>query len=163
MFTENSKHLSIFEIKSQILHFFLGGFGLSSSAMTFALFELAKNQEIQLKLRTEIDMILTKYSSSWSYTAFSEMKYLDQIIDETLRMYPSYPFLTRSPSENWKIPGHDVSIEKNTLIIFSIYSLHNDPRYYPNPELFDPERFSQEAVANRAPNTYMPFSMGPRN
>lgn len=66
-------------------------------------------------------------------------------------------------NQHYQIPGTKQIIEKGTMVTIPLYALHRDPRYYPNPDTFDPERFSSENLKSRPPCTYLPFGDGPRN
>lgn len=77
-------------------------------------------------------------------------------------MYPPVPQITRKCDKDYPVPGTDVVIEKGTPVFIPVYGLHHDPEYYPNPEKFDPERFSAENKKQILPFTYMPFGEGPR-
>lgn len=148
---------------SQVFVFLVAGFDTSSTAMSFALFELAKNPDIQLKLQRDIDDTLERHNNEWTYECVQDMKYLEQVFDETLRKYPSVPFLLRVTSRDYKIPGTDIILDKGTSVNINTLGLHRNPKYYPNPEVFDPDRFSAEGKQNRIPFTYLPFGDGPRN
>lgn len=82
---------------------------------------------------------------------------------ETLRIYPAIPSLNRQCTKDYHIPDTDVVIEKGTKVLISILGLHHDPEYFPEPEKFDPDRFSDENKHNIRPFTYLPFGDGPRN
>lgn len=73
--------MSINEMAAQTWVFYLAGFETSSSVMSFCLYELAKNQEIQTKIQTEIDEIIMKHNGEISYASVGEMKYLEACID----------------------------------------------------------------------------------
>ncbi|XP_044260197.1 cytochrome P450 6a2-like [Tribolium madens] len=158
---KNSKTgLTLDEIAAQSLIFFLAGFETSATTMTFALFELAKNQEIQQKVREEIGVILG--DDKITYEALQKMKFLTQVINETLRKYPPLSFLTRECVKDYKIPDQDVIIEKGTKVVISILGLHRDEDYFPDPEKFDPGRFSEDNTGFRDQFAYIPFGEGPR-
>jgi len=84
------------------------------------------------------------------------------IFSETLRKYPSVPILNRECTKTYKIPGSDVTLEKGMLTVIPVLGLHYDPKYYPDPDRFDPERFSEEEKAKRHHFAYLPFGEGPR-
>lgn len=81
---------------------------------------------------------------------------------ESLRKYPPGSALTRLCNKDFQVPDSDLVIEKGTMVLIPAYPIHNDERYYPNPEVFDPDRFTEEAKASRPKYTYMPFGEGPR-
>lgn len=91
------------------------------------------------------------------------LPYLDMVISETLRKYPPLPFLARIAAGDYTVPETDVVIEKGTPIYISVSGLHHDPEYFPNPEKYDPERFSKKNKSKITPFTYMPFGEGPHN
>uniref|UniRef100_T1H859 Cytochrome n=1 Tax=Rhodnius prolixus TaxID=13249 RepID=T1H859_RHOPR len=91
-----------------------------------------------------------------------EMHYLEKVIKETLRMYPSVPYMSRVLSQDLKLSG-DVIVPTGVNVVIVPYLVHRNPRFFKNPEVFDPDRFSQENCKNRHPFSYIPFSAGPRN
>jgi cytochrome P450 family 6 len=70
--------------------------------------------------------------------------------------------LNRECTRPYKIPGTDIVLEKGTLVLIPVTPLHYDPKYYPEPERFDPERFSEEEKLRRHHYVYLPFGEGPR-
>jgi cytochrome P450 len=85
-----------------------------------------------------------------------------RLFSETLRKYPPAPRLSRECTKTYKIPGTEIVLEKGVLTIIPILGLHHDPKYYPDPDRFDPERFSEEEKAKRHHYVYLPFGEGPR-
>lgn len=81
---------------------------------------------------------------------------------ETLRKYPALPFLDRTCNKRYQIPGTDVIIEKGVVLYISMLGLHYDPKYFPEPETFNPDRFAGNSE-NIVPYSYLPFGLGPRN
>lgn len=82
---------------------------------------------------------------------------------ETLRKYPPLPVLHRKCTKDCTIDEVGLTVEKGERTIISTLALHYDPEYFPDPEKFDPERFSEENKSNITPFTYLPFGDGPRN
>ncbi|XP_066245812.1 probable cytochrome P450 6a13 [Euwallacea similis] len=150
------------DIIAQCFIFFLAGFETSSTTMTFALLSLAENPEIQDKLRREIQNVLDRNDGKMTYDAIMNMPYLDNVINETLRKYPPLPILPRKCSKNYRVPNTNVIIDKGTLVAIPVWGLQMDPEYYPNPEVFDPDRFDEKNKASRPDFTFLPFGEGPR-
>ncbi|XP_077269209.1 putative cytochrome P450 6a14 isoform X2 [Temnothorax americanus] len=150
-------------IVSQAFVFFAAGFETSSTAMANAFYELALNQKIQDRLRDEIDQEYIKHAGNLTYTNIKEMNYLDKIFKEILRKYPPGLFFPRITMSSYTFNGTKVSIPKSQLIWIPIYAMHRDSNIYPEPDVFDPERFNKEAVRNRHPMVYLPFGDGQRN
>ncbi|XP_029175223.1 cytochrome P450 6j1-like [Nylanderia fulva] len=150
-------------ITSQAFIFFIAGFETSSVTISNALYELALNQDIQVKLREEIDEEYIKNGSNLIYENVKKMNYLDKVFKETLRKYPPGTVLTRQSMSSYTFEGTNVSIPKNQKIWIPIFAIHRDPNIYPKPDIFDPERFANEVVETRHEMHFLPFGDGPRN
>ncbi|XP_067006634.2 cytochrome P450 6j1 [Anabrus simplex] len=143
---------------------FLGaGFETSSTTMSFALYELSLQPDIQSRLRKEIQSVLEKNDDQLTYETIQDMNYLDMVIAETLRMYPVLPFLDRKLLQPYTLPGTNITLDKDDAVVVSLTGIHYNPQYYPDPKRFDPERFTEENKRSRPNYTYMPFGEGPRN
>ncbi|EDW03066.1 probable cytochrome P450 6a14 [Drosophila grimshawi] len=167
--TGESSGLSVEQLAAQVFVFFVAGFETSSSNMSWALFELTKNQSIQAKLRDEILSVLQKHGKL-TYEAMMEMTYLDQVVNETLRKYPALASLTRIPAEDYKLPSDDESnsdghivLERGIKVHIPVRAIHYDPEIYPEPHEFRPERFEPAATQQRHPLAFLGFGDGPRN
>jgi cytochrome P450 len=90
------------------------------------------------------------------------VKRLKIVFSETHRKYPLTTFLIREAFDNYTFEETGLTLEKGTSIFVPLAGLHYDPEYYPNPEKYDPERFSDENKAKIVPYTFMPFGEGPR-
>lgn len=156
-------------ITAQVIVFFIAGFDSSSSLLSFLTYHLAIDQDIQRKLHKEIDDALGgRDSSKLSYDELLKMKYLDQIVSETLRMYPAGYILTRLCRKDYLIKAKyddeiDFQVDKGILVNIPVCGIHMDPKYFPNPEKFDPDRFDDDNKGKIVPGSYMPFGSGPRN
>ncbi|KAL5292988.1 hypothetical protein ACFFRR_011635 [Megaselia abdita] len=160
---KNSSSMKMEELAAQCFVFFLAGFETSSSTMGFCLYELAFNQDMQEKLREEIQEGLKKNNGELSYETMKEMKYLEQVVKETLRKYSILPNLVRMPIEDYPVPNSNFVIEKGVSLVIPVDAIMNDPEIYPDPEKFDPERFTRENIESRHQMTWLPFGDGPRN
>ncbi|KAK4883493.1 hypothetical protein RN001_006812 [Aquatica leii] len=155
------KTLTISEIASQCLMFFMAGYESSSSTVTFCLYELSLNQELQEKARKEIENAVAKHKEL-NYDAIEELDFLNKCIKETLRKYPTGTYLSRQCTKDYKIPNTNLTIEKGTAVLIPVFAMHRDPELYPEPDKFDPERFSEENINKRHPSAWIPFGLGPR-
>ncbi|KAK4878614.1 hypothetical protein RN001_011120 [Aquatica leii] len=153
--------LTIEEIAAQAFVFFGAGFETSSTVMMYCLLELSLNQDIQEKLRAEVNNVMNRHDQV-TYDGLNDLVYMRQVLDEVMRKHPPLAFLTRACSKDYQIPNTNVVLKKDTAILISIFGLQHDPEYFPEPEKFDPERFSPENKEKLTPFSYMPFGEGPR-
>ncbi|XP_059612892.1 cytochrome P450 6a2-like [Phlebotomus argentipes] len=160
---KNDGKITLNEVVANAFLFLVAGFETSSTTMQFCLLELANAIEIQDRLREEIKTVLERYDNKITYEALSEMKYLDQVINETLRKHPVAGILSRSIKNDYKVPNTEVILEKGNQIFIPVLAIHHDPDIYPDPDKFDPERFTPEAVKSRHPYAFLAFGEGPRN
>jgi cytochrome P450 family 6 len=160
--TENQQRLTINEISAQAFVFYIAGFETSATTMTFALLELAQRQDIQNKIRDEINEVLSRHNNKITYDSIMEMTYLEKALLETLRKHPPVGILPRVCSKTYQVPDSDLVIEAGTRVSIPVFSIQRDPDYYPDPDNFDPERFNEENKNNRHPFAFMPFGEGPR-
>ncbi|XP_044253114.1 cytochrome P450 9e2-like, partial [Tribolium madens] len=162
---ENSLNITDELITAQALVFFIAGFTTSSSLMSFLAYELVVNPEIQKNLQKEIDLVMEERIS---YEQVLKMKFLDQVVSEALRKYPPGYVLNRICVKDYVIrpkqEGEKVAIiEKGCLVAIPVIALHYSPEFFPEPEKFIPDRFSDENKGKILPGSYIPFGIGPRN
>ncbi|XP_032678352.1 uncharacterized protein LOC116847451 [Odontomachus brunneus] len=150
------------DLVAQAAIFFTGGTETTLSAMSFALYELAMQPQFQDRLREEILNAINENEGKITYDMILSLPYLDMVVCETMRLYPIIENLDRETVESYKIPNSDLVIEKGTPIYISLRGMHYDPEYFPNPEKYDPERFSEENRSKIPPYAYIPFGEGPR-
>ncbi|XP_011638707.1 cytochrome P450 9e2-like [Pogonomyrmex barbatus] len=162
-----SAQVTLDDIVSQAFIFFFAGFDTSSTLMCFVAHELAVHQDIQDRLREEIKQYLAEGNGKISYDSLSQMSYMDMVVSEALRKYSPVVILDRVCTKKYELPPaqpgcKSLTIEPGTIIMYPGYSLQRDPTYFPNPEKFDPERFSDENKDKIVPYSYLPFGLGPR-
>ncbi|XP_032682976.1 cytochrome P450 9e2-like [Odontomachus brunneus] len=161
------QEMTLDDIVSQAFIFFIAGFETSSQLMCFVGHELAVNRDIQDRLWEEVEKHFAEGNGEISYESVSKMVYMDMVVSETLRKYPPVIFIDRVCVKSYELPplkpgGKSLIVEPDNMIWAPVYALHLDPKYFPNPDKFDPERFSDENKDNIVPYTYMPFGHGPR-
>lgn len=153
------------ELVSQSFIFFFAGFETTSTLMAFTAYELALNPKIQEKLFDEIRQMNDSLNGERaSYDSVMQLKYLDQVISEGLRKWPSVVSMDRVCSKDFVYEDgqQQFVIKKDQVLAVPIYNIHRDPKYFPEPELFDPERFSDENRRKIPKGAFFPFGSGPR-
>jgi len=154
------------EIVAQCFIFFFAGFETSSTMMSFLAYEIATNVDVQEKLFSEIvDAHEQLDHQLMTYDVLQTMTYLDMVISEGLRKWPPAGISDRLCVKDYNLVNGDINIKlkKGDNVWFPIYGFHTNPTYFPNPEKFDPERFSNENKKNIDSAVYLPFGSGPRN
>ena len=152
-------------LTSHAVSFFVDGYETSSSVLSFIGFHLASNPKVQEKLREEVMSVLNKYDDVITYEALKDMTYMDQVINESMRILPTLGFLSKVCTEETELRGSDglvCRVERGMYIMISISGLQTDPRYWENPEEFDPDRFGPDRKHNIEKFTFLPFGEGPR-
>ncbi|XP_032682944.1 cytochrome P450 9e2-like [Odontomachus brunneus] len=165
---EGSKDLTIMEMTSQAFSFFFGGFESTSALMCFAAHEIAINEDIQKRLQNEIDQVLEDTNGESPYDMVNNMEYMDAVVNETLRMYPVAVAFDRVCKRDFELPPtlpgmKPYTVKKGHVIWIPVYGLHHDPKYFEQPEKFNPERFLGEQKKHiHNMGVYLPFGLGPR-
>ncbi|CAH1395678.1 unnamed protein product [Nezara viridula] len=143
-------------LAAQSFVFFLAGFETTSTTLYFTFYLLAKHPEIQERARKEVLQVKAKYGQ-FTFDSLKELKFLNNCIAETLRIFPSVPVLNRECMKDYTLPDGTV-IEKGLNVLIPTLSLHRDPKYFPDPLEFKPDRFENPPIRG----TYLPFGDGPR-
>ncbi|XP_053683463.1 probable cytochrome P450 9f2 [Sabethes cyaneus] len=155
------------ELVSQCFLFFLAGFETVSTCMMFTTYELAVNPDIQNRLYEEIKATEQSLNNEpLNYEVLQKMTYMDKVVSESLRRWPPAVVSDRICVKDYRYDdgaGTVFTIEKGHSIWMPAIAIQNDPKYYPNPEKFDPERFDQQNLSKIDTGTYIPFGIGPRN
>ncbi|XP_017468126.1 PREDICTED: cytochrome P450 6a2-like [Rhagoletis zephyria] len=157
------KGLTVEEMTAQAFFFFAAGSEKSSATLSYTLYELALQPELQERLRCEVNETLEQHDNELTYECLNEMQYMKQVLAETLRKYPVLPHLARQALHDYVVPGHPkYVIPAGMLVTIPVVGIHYDAEIYPNPELFDPERFTPERMKLREKIEWLPFGDGPR-
>ncbi|GBP77548.1 Probable cytochrome P450 9f2 [Eumeta japonica] len=155
------------ELTAQAFIFFFAGFESSASALVMAIHELAINPDVQNKLYKEVQEFKNEIKCL-TYESVQELKYLDMVINETFRKWSPAIILDRVCLRPYELPpprpgAKPYTVDKGAVVYNVVNSIHMDETYYPDPQRFDPERFSEENKRNVKSFTFMPFGVGPRN
>lgn len=160
---EKDKHqeLTSTQLAGFSVEFLLAGYETTSTVLSYTSYLLAMNPDVQEKLQTEIDNYFEEDPEASLYEAAQKIKYLEMVINESMRLYTPVPVTQRYCSKTVTIGN--VTIPEGTDIVIPINLIHHNPEYWPDPYKFDPERFTPEAKASRPQMAHMPFGWGPRN
>ncbi|KAJ8686640.1 hypothetical protein QAD02_022434 [Eretmocerus hayati] len=164
---EGSKlKLDFTEITAQIFVFFFAGFETTSTQMSLIAHELATNPDVQRKLQHEIDDVLRDTNGKMTYEAINKMLYLDAVFNESIRLHTQVPFIDRICIKSYELPPalpecKPLTIKPGNSIWIPAAGIHKDPRYYDNPDTFNPDRYYEKKVSiNDVEN--LGFGIGPR-
>lgn len=153
------------ELIAQCLWFFPAAYAPMLHLLAHTSYELAINHDIQAKLHDEVLNVSQRLNGpTLDYESLTSMKYMDQVISEALRKWPPIAITDRQCVKKYElnVDGRLFIFEEDVGYMIPIYALHNDPKYFPNPQKFDPERFSEANKGNIVKGTYLPFGIGPR-
>ncbi|KAL0895289.1 hypothetical protein ABMA27_011436 [Loxostege sticticalis] len=146
---------------AQAFFFFIAGADTGANTMHFTLLELASNPDVLKKLHEEIDKKFQE-TNELSCDVIENLVYLEMVLSETLRKYPPIGVLSRKCTRDTVLPVGNLKVEKGVSVITPVYAIHRDETIYPNPDKFDPERFTPSNAANIPAFGYMPFGEGKR-
>ncbi|XP_053974845.1 cytochrome P450 9e2-like [Hylaeus volcanicus] len=153
------------QLTADALSFYLDGYETSSITLSFVGYQLATHPDVQEKLRNEITSTIAKHGGTLTFDALKDMTYMDQVISESQRLFPAVGVISKQCTEEFELQGSDglcFRVKPGTVISIPIYALHTDPEYWPDPQVFDPERFSNDRKQSIQKMTFLPFGEGPR-
>ena len=145
-------------VLSESMQLLVAGHETSSNALSWLLYLLSSRPDCLERLRQEFDSVLD--GAVLSYTHVSKFEFATQVIQEALRLYPPFWMVDRMALSD-DCAG-DFDIPRGSTVIVFVYGAHHSPRYWDNPESFDPERFNRANEKLHVPFTYLPFGTGPR-
>jgi len=154
---EDGNEIDEEQLIDEILILFTAGHETTSNALTFAAQLLARNQESQQLIFSEVEHAKNETHSLMEF--IQSCSYTKKVIEETMRLYPPAYFIDRINLEDDEFEG--MSIPKGSNLLFSFYEIHRHKAHWEEPERFDPNRFSETDPYLHTP-FYAPFGAGPR-
>jgi len=156
---ETGETMSDGQLRDEVTTIFMAGHETTANALSWALYLLAQHPEIAQRIRQESQKVFATEGTS-SFEKAKELRYTLQVVQEVLRLYPpAWIVGRRSLSEDSLGP---YAFPADSYFLISTYSLHRHPDYWPEPEAFNPDRFSDENSKGRPTYAYLPFGGGPR-
>lgn len=151
--------------------FLFAGHETSSSMISFTFWQLATHPEVQERCKKEIDAHFSKFDiHEMEEEHFHGLTYVKQVLNESLRCYPPVRLVIRCAEETVEMPS-GYTVPKGTNIFVNILALHRNPKVWEQPDVFNPDRFSDQNLKQTFPENgpislryaFAPFILGTRN
>ena len=155
---EDGTGMSDEQIRDEALTLFGAGHETIATALTWAWYLLASHPKVYQKMQQEVDSVLQGRAPT--YTDLAHLPYTLQVFKETMRLYPPAYAMSRVALHDIELDGY--LIRKMQTVAMSPYTIHRRPDYFPDPEKFEPERFTPENENQLPRYAYIPFGAGPR-
>ena len=156
------KKLGITErtILANAVEFYIAGQDSMATAMTLIAFYVTKNPEIEKKLYEEVDDYFQRHNDQASYDTIHELVYLNACIQEALRLHPIFLRTDRKCAEDTEVKG--IKIKKGMAVVVPLWPYNRNPKYFDDPDTFNPERFMPHNKDKLNPMALATFGWGPR-
>lgn len=146
------------QLRDEVITLFLAGHETTALALSHTFYLLSKHPDVERRLFAELDSVLGGRLPSADDVR--SLPFLDRVLKESMRLYPPAWTIGREATEDVELRGHRIA--KGTQIMISQWVVHRDPRWFPNPEGFDPDRWLPERSEGLPRYAYFPFGGGPR-
>lgn len=155
---EDGARMTDQQVRDEVLILFLAGHETTALALSWTFHLLSQHPEVEATLVEELDAVLAGRDPT--VEDLPRLRYTERVVQESLRLYPPAWSLGREALEPFEMGGH--SFEKGAWIWVLPWTMHRDPRFFPDPLAFRPERW-EDGLAKRLPRgAYLPFGAGPR-
>lgn len=151
-------------IRDQVNMMIFAGNDTSALTTAHAMLLLAMHPEIQQRAADEVDQVCADIpiDAPITYNHVTKLVYIEQVLLETMRLYPVAPYIFRLCQADTKIS--ECTLPRNTTVVISVYTMHRNPDIWgPRPNDFNPDHFHADEMKKRSPNSFASFSLGPRN
>lgn len=155
---ENGSPMSDQQIRDETLTLLLAGHETTATALTWTWYLLSQHPEAEQKLLAELNAVLGGRTPSAG--DLPRLSYTERVVKESMRLFPPASAILRLAVEDSEIGGY--KIPRNSSIGMSPWVTHRDPRFFPAPEKFNPDRWTDEFQRSLPPYAYFPFGGGPR-
>ncbi|MEJ7578384.1 MAG: cytochrome P450 [Pyrinomonadaceae bacterium] len=155
---EDDRQMTDEQVRDEAMTLFLAGHDTTSNALSWTWYLLSQHPQVEAKLHCELDAVLADRLPSTEDIA--ALKYTEMVFTEAMRLYPPAWRISRRVIEDYEVGGY--RIPAGSLVLLSQWVTHRDPRYFPDPSQFDPERWTTEARDSRPQFSYFPFGAGAR-
>ena len=143
-------------LRDQVITIFLAGYETVANALSWTWYLLSQNPDCESRMHAEIDRELQGRTPA--YEDIPRLRYVEMVLAESMRLYPPAWAMGRYARNDFQLG--DYFLPAKTTVLISQFIAHRDPRFFPDPLRFEPERFTPEAKARRTKFTYFPFGAG---
>ncbi|XP_013102251.2 probable cytochrome P450 317a1 [Stomoxys calcitrans] len=152
------------ELASHAFTFLRAGLEPTEQTLTYILYELARDPVMQQRVREEVNKVYEEDGETFTYEGIQSLKFMGQFISETIRLHPVVPYIMRRTLNDYLVQTNsNFLIRKDIKIVIPIHAMHNDPEIYPQPHIFNPDRFAPSNNRLRENCVWLGFGEGPRN
>jgi cytochrome P450 len=155
---EDGTRMNDKQLRDETITLFLAGHETTSLALTHVLYLLGKHPDVLRRVQAELDQVLDGRLPTQDDVP--KLALADRVVKEAMRLYPPAWITGREVAKPIEIAGR--AVPAKTQVMVSQWIVHRDPRWWPRPEAFDPDRFLPEVVKTRPKFSYFPFGGGPR-
>lgn len=155
---EDGNRMNDKQLRDEVAAMFFAGYETTVNALSWTWYLLSKHPEVEARLYTELREVLGDRAPT--VEDLPRLRYTGMVAKESMRLYPPVWTMTRETLEECDIGGYRVS--PGTQVLISQWVMHRDPRYFEDPEAFDPDRWEDEVANGRPKYAYLPFGGGPR-
>jgi cytochrome P450 len=155
---DDNSQMSDKQLRDELITLIIAGHETTSNTLSWTWMLLAQYPEVQSKLLEEIKTVLEGRTPT--VADLPRLRYASLVIKESMRLYPAVPTLGREATKDCEIGGY--TIPTGCAIIISQWVMHHHPKYFENPEVFQPERWENDLEKRLTKGVYIPFGDGPR-
>lgn len=155
---DDGGELSDSQLRDEVATLIFAGHETTANALTWTWYLLSQHPEVEARLHAELDSALSGRLPTLD--DLQHLRYTEMVLAEALRLYPPVWVVVRQAINDSEMGGY--LMPAKSLVYMSQYVMHRDSRYFPDPSLFDPQRWTPEVTAERPRFSYFPFAAGPR-
>jgi cytochrome P450 len=162
----NQEKMSDKQVRDEVMTIFIAGHETTANALTWTFYLLSQNQEVEKKLYDELDPLLGDNSGNIVGNSIPtaddipKLQYTEKVLRESMRLYPPVWTIGRHVENDYSVAGY--TIPAGSSILMSQYVMHHNPKYYDQPEQFNPDRWTEEFKTHLPRFSYFPFGGGIR-